>query len=59
MKHYWVGAGTTDSALKGSETLRGVAEKAGLPMSFHTAPGAHYWFIWRQFLSEFAPILFR
>jgi enterochelin esterase-like enzyme len=59
VKHYWVGAGTTDSALKGSETLRGMAEKAGLPMSFHTAPGAHFWFVWRQFLSEFAPILFR
>jgi len=28
-------------------------------MSYHTAPGAHFWFIWRQFLSEFAPILFR
>jgi enterochelin esterase-like enzyme len=59
VKHYWIGAGTTDMALKGSETLRGLAEKAGLPTSFHTSPGAHYWFIWRVFLSEFAPILFR
>jgi S-formylglutathione hydrolase FrmB len=53
------GAGTTDFALKGSETLRQVAEKVGLPMSFHTAPGAHFWFIWRQFLSEFSTIIFR
>jgi enterochelin esterase family protein len=59
VKHYWIGVGTTDFALKGSETLRQVAEKVGLPMSYHTAPGAHFWFIWRQFLSEFAPILFR
>ncbi len=59
VKQYWIGAGTTDMALKGSETLKGLAEKAGLPTSFHTSPGAHYWFIWRVFLSEFAPILFR
>jgi enterochelin esterase family protein len=59
VKHYWIGVGTTDFALKGSETLKQVAEKVGLPMSYHTAPGAHFWFIWRQFLSEFAPILFR
>jgi enterochelin esterase family protein len=59
VKHYWIGVGTTDFALKGSETLRQVAGKVGLPMSYHTAPGPHFWFIWRQFLSEFAPILFR
>jgi enterochelin esterase-like enzyme len=59
VKHYWIGAGTTDFALNGSETLKKMAEKAGLPMSYHTAPGAHFWFIWRQFLSDFAPILFR
>ena len=59
VKHYWIGVGTTDFALKGSETLKQVAEKVGLPMSYHTSPGAHYWFIWRVFLSEFSPILFR
>jgi enterochelin esterase-like enzyme len=59
VKHYWIGVGTTDFALKGSETLKQVAERVGLPMSYHTAPGAHFWFIWRQFLSEFATIIFR
>ena len=59
VKHYWIGTGTTDFALKGSETLRQVAEKAGLPSSYHTTPGAHYWFVWRVFLSEFSTIIFR
>jgi enterochelin esterase-like enzyme len=59
VKHYWIGVGTTDFALKGSETLKQVTEKVGLPMSYHTAPGAHFWFIWRQFLSEFSTIIFR
>jgi enterochelin esterase-like enzyme len=59
VKHYWIGVGTTDFALKGSETLKQVAEKVGLPSSYHTSPGAHYWFIWRVFLSEFSTIIFR
>jgi enterochelin esterase family protein len=59
VKHYWIGTGTTDFALKGSETLRQVAEKVGLPSSYHTSPGAHYWFIWRVFLSEYSTIIFR
>jgi enterochelin esterase-like enzyme len=59
VKHYWVGVGTTDFALKGSETLKQVAEKVGLPTSYHTSPGAHYWFIWRVFLSEYSTIIFR
>jgi enterochelin esterase-like enzyme len=59
VKSYWIGVGTTDFALKGSETLLAVAKKAGLDPSYHTAPGAHYWFIWRQFLGEFGSKLFR
>ncbi len=59
VKHYWIGAGTTDMALNGSKTLYAAAQKAGLNASFHTAEGPHYWYIWRQFLSEFAPILFK
>ncbi len=59
VKHYWIGVGTTDFALKGSETLRAAAIKADLPMTYHTAPGAHFWFIWRQFLGDFGSILFK
>jgi enterochelin esterase-like enzyme len=59
VKSYWIGAGATDFALKGSETLNTAAQKAGLNPSYHTAPEAHYWFIWRQFLGEFGSTLFR
>jgi enterochelin esterase-like enzyme len=59
VKHYWIGVGTTDFALKGSETLLSVAKKVDLNPSYHTAPGAHYWFIWRQFLGEYGSILFK
>jgi enterochelin esterase family protein len=59
IKHYWIGVGTTDFALKGSETLYSVAKKVELNASYHAVPGAHFWFIWRQFLGEFGSILFR
>jgi hypothetical protein len=69
VKHYWIGAGTTDFALNGSKNLSAVAQKAelnttfhtapGAHYCFHTAPGAHYWFIWRQFLGEFGAVIFR
>jgi len=59
VKHYWIGAGTTDFALNGSKALYAVAQKAGLNTSFHTAPGAHFWFIWREFLGEFGSMIFK
>ena len=59
VKHYWIGAGTTDFALNGSKSLYAVAQKAGLNTTFHTAPGAHYWFIWRQFLGDFGSVIFK
>ena len=59
VKYYWIGAGTTDFARTGAETLSGLAQKVGLTTSYHTAPGAHYWFIWRQFLTDYCQILFR
>lgn len=43
VNHYWIGTGTTDFALKGSETLSAVANKVGL----------------KQFLGGFSTVVFR
>jgi enterochelin esterase-like enzyme len=59
VNHYWIGAGTTDFARQGSQTLYEVAKKVGLNTSYHESPGAHYWFIWRQFLTEFGGLIFK
>ena len=59
VKQYWIGAGTTDMALNGSKTLYAAAQKAGLPATFHTEPGAHFWFIWRKFLADFGSTIFQ
>ena len=59
VKHYYVGAGTTDFALTGSQGLYKVAEKAGLKTSWHETPGPHYYLIWRVLLGDFGSMLFR
>jgi enterochelin esterase-like enzyme len=59
VNHYWIGAGTTDFARQGSQTLFEVAKKVGLNTTYHESPGAHFWFIWRQFLSEFGSLIFK
>jgi enterochelin esterase family protein len=59
VKHYYVAAGSTDMALNGAQTLFRVAQKAGLNASWHESPGAHFWFIWRVFLADYASMLFR
>jgi enterochelin esterase-like enzyme len=59
VKQYWIGAGTTDMALNGSKNLYAVAQKAELKTSFHSEPGAHFWFIWRKFLGDFGSEIFK
>jgi len=44
VKHYWVGAGTTDFALKDSQALHETAKSVGLNTGeYHIASGAHFW----------------
>jgi enterochelin esterase-like enzyme len=59
VKHYYVGAGTTDFALAGSQALYKLAQNAGLTTSWHETPGPHYYLIWRVFLGEFGSMAFR
>jgi len=59
VKHYYVGAGTTDFARSGSEALYKLAQGAGLNASWHETPGAHYYLIWRVFLGDYGSMLFR
>ena len=59
VKYYWLGAGDADMAHAGTVALAEEVKKEGFATSYHEMPGIHYWFIWRQFLSDFAPVLFR
>ena len=59
VKFYWTGAGTTDMAREGTMNLHSLLEKHGFKTSYKEIPGAHYWFLWRDFLGDFGAILFR
>ncbi len=59
VKLYWIGAGTTDFAREGTLNLSALVKKHGFNTSYREDPGAHYWFIWRTFLGDFATRLFR
>jgi enterochelin esterase family protein len=59
VKFYWTGAGTTDMAREGTMNLHALLEKHGFKTSYKEIPGAHYWFLWRDFLGDYAALLFR
>jgi len=56
---FYVGAGDTDFALKGSQMLHEMAQKVGLKTSWRMVPGPHYYLIWRPLLADYASMLFR
>lgn len=56
---YWLGAGDKDMAHDGTVALPSEVRKMGFETSCTEIPGIHYCFIWRQFLTDSTPLLFR
>jgi len=59
MKLIWVGVGKDDFALNGSQALAASLKNAGINHTFRLTEGRHEWVIWRHYLNEVAPLLFR
>ena len=59
VKYYWLGAGTTDMARAGTVALSEDVKKLGFNTSYKEIPGSHYWFLWRNFLGDYATVLFK
>ena len=59
VKFYWLGAGTTDMAREGTVTLSELVKKEGFNTSYREIPGRHYWFLWRDFLAQYAQVMFQ
>jgi enterochelin esterase family protein len=55
----WIACGQDDGAMKGAEQLAGILEKHGIRHTFHKTEGAHTWRVWRRYLAELTPLLFR
>ena len=53
----WIGCGTDDFALPGAKRLDEFLTATGIEHTFRTTAGEHTWIVWRQYLREFAPLL--
>ena len=58
VKFYWLGAGTTDMARERTVALSELVKKDGFNTTYREIPGRHYWFLWRDFLVQYAQVAF-
>jgi enterochelin esterase-like enzyme len=59
LKLLWIGVGKDDFALNGSRALVASLEKAGIEHTFRLTESRHEWVVWRHYLNEVAPLLFK
>lgn len=59
LKVLWFGCGKEDSLFQRSADLDALFTQRGIPHTFRATPGGHTYTVWRQYLAEFAPLLFR
>jgi hypothetical protein len=55
---FWVSAGQYDIALQNSDATVAILRKAGIHVEQHQSGGFHAWNNWRDYLNQFAPLLF-
>ncbi len=59
IKLVWFGTGKDDFLIATSRATVEMLKKHGFDVIFNETEGAHTWIVWRQYLQEFAPKLFR
>jgi len=55
----WIACGKDDTAMKGAKTLHLALEQAGIEHTFLETEGAHHWRVWRRYLRDLSPLLFK
>jgi enterochelin esterase-like enzyme len=55
----WIACGKDDAAMKGARALHDALDKAGIVHTFVETEGAHHWRVWRRYLRDLAPLLFK
>jgi enterochelin esterase family protein len=59
IKLLWIACGKDDFAMTGARTFSETLTKAGVKHTFLETEGAHHWRVWRRYLRDVAPLLFR
>jgi enterochelin esterase family protein len=55
----WVACGKEDTAMTGAQTLHAALDQAKIEHTFLETEGAHHWRVWRRYLRDLAPLLFK
>jgi enterochelin esterase-like enzyme len=55
----WIGCGTDDGAFAASKRFSEFLTVGGIVHTFRETAGAHTWMVWRRYLHEVAPLLFK
>ena len=58
-KLYWIGMGKTDFLYKSGVEYRAKLDSLGMKYTYVESEGGHVWRNWRDYLSEFVPLLFK
>jgi enterochelin esterase-like enzyme len=59
LKLLWIACGVDDTAMVGARSTHEALRKAGIQHTFVESEGAHHWRVWRRYLRDVTPLLFR
>jgi enterochelin esterase-like enzyme len=55
----WIAIGRDDGLIANNQKLDASLKAAGIKYSYQETDGGHTWRVWRRYLAEVAPLLFR
>ncbi len=60
LRVFWVGCGDKDFLFERNQEMHAQFEQSGIKHIYHVTKGdGHAWPVWRQYLTDFAPLLFK
>jgi enterochelin esterase family protein len=59
LKVFWFATGKDDFLVETSRATVEMFKKHGFNVAYEEGPGAHTWIVWREYLHQFAPMLFQ
>lgn len=58
-KLFWIGIGKDDFVMESNKKTLALLDKHNIKYQYKESSGGHTWINWRQYLNEYAPMLFR
>jgi enterochelin esterase family protein len=59
LRLFWIGCGTEDFLYENNTGMISILKEQGIRHTAHITGGAHEWRLWREYLRDFAQMLFR